>query len=120
MSTASRTNNLTFGSLVFEPPLGSIQEFKVDNSAFGAEHGHVSGAVVNMVTRSGTDEIRGDAFEFFRNDALDARNFFEFTRRTRILSSGTSSGIARRSDQARPHVLFCARTKASGSGRGSI
>jgi Carboxypeptidase regulatory-like domain/TonB dependent receptor len=73
------TNNQTFGSIVYEPPLGSIQEFKVDNSAFGAEHGHVSGAIVNLVTRSGTDEIHGDAFEFFRNDALDARNFFEFT-----------------------------------------
>ena len=73
------TNNQTFGSLVYEPPLDSIQEFKVDNSAFGAEHGHVSGAVVNLVTRSGTDQVRGDAFEFFRNDALDARNFFEFT-----------------------------------------
>ena len=73
------TNNQTFGSLVYEPPLGSIQEFKVDNSAIGAEHGHVSGAIVNLVTRSGTDEIHGDVFEFFRDDALDARNFFEFT-----------------------------------------
>jgi len=73
------TNNQTFGSLVYEPPLGSIQEFKVDNSALGAEHGHVSGGVVNLVTRSGTDQVHGDAFEFFRDDALDARNFFEFT-----------------------------------------
>ena len=73
------TNNLTFGSLMFEPPLASIQEFKVDNSAFSAEYGHVSGAIVNIVTRSGTDGLHGEAFEFFRNDALDARNFFEFT-----------------------------------------
>jgi hypothetical protein len=73
------TNNLTFGSLIFEPPLISIQEFKVDNSAFGAEHGHVSGAIVNIVTRSGSDEVHGEVFEFLRNDALDARNFFEFT-----------------------------------------
>jgi Carboxypeptidase regulatory-like domain/TonB dependent receptor-like, beta-barrel len=73
------TNNQTFGSLVYEPPLGSIQEFKVDNSGIAAEHGHVSGAIVNLVTRSGTDEIHGDVFEFFRDDALDARNFFEFT-----------------------------------------
>ncbi len=73
------TNNLTFGSLIFEPPLTSIEEFKVDNSVFGAEHGHVSGAVVNIVTRAGSDNFRGEAFEFFRNDALDARNFFEFT-----------------------------------------
>jgi len=73
------TNNQTFGSLVYEPPLGSIEEFKVDNSALTAEHGHVSGAVVNLVTRSGTDQIHGELFEFFRDDALDARNFFEFT-----------------------------------------
>ena len=73
------TNNLTFGSLIFEPPLGSVTEFKADTSVFAAEHGHVSGSVVNIVTRSGSDQIHGDAFEYFRNDALDARNFFEFT-----------------------------------------
>ncbi|HMD36944.1 MAG TPA: hypothetical protein VKH42_18345 [Vicinamibacterales bacterium] len=72
------TNNLTFGSLMFEPPVVSIQEFKVDVSALDAEYGHVSGAITNIVTRSGTDVFRGDGFEFFRNDALDARNFFEF------------------------------------------
>jgi hypothetical protein len=73
------TNNLTFGSISFPPPVASIQEFKVDNSAFSAEFGHVSGAIVNLVTRSGTDRFRGEAYEFFRNDALDARNYFEFT-----------------------------------------
>jgi len=73
------TNNLTFGSLSFEPPLGSIDEFKADTSVFAAEHGHVSGAIVNIVSRSGSDKTSGDAFEYFRNDALDARNFFEFT-----------------------------------------
>jgi hypothetical protein len=76
------TNNLTFGSLLFEPPLSSIQEFKVDESTFSAEHGHVSGAIVNIVTQSGTDRFRGEAFESLRNDALDARNFFEFTSRS--------------------------------------
>ena len=73
------TNNLTFGSLIFEPPLASIEELKIDNSTFSAEHGHVSGAVVNIATRAGTDTFRGELFEFVRNDALDARNFFEFT-----------------------------------------
>ena len=72
------TNNLTFGSISFPPPVASIQEFKIDNSTFSAEYGHVSGAIVNLVTRSGTDALRGEAYEFFRNDALDARNFFEF------------------------------------------
>ena len=73
------TNNLTFGSLSFQPSIASIQEFKVNNSAFSAEHGHVSGAIVGIVTRSGTEAFRGELFEFFRDDALDARNYFEFT-----------------------------------------
>ena len=73
------SNNLTFGSLIFEPPLASIEEFKVDNSAFAAEHGHVSGAIVSIVTRAGSDAFRGEAFAYARNDALDARNFFELT-----------------------------------------
>jgi Carboxypeptidase regulatory-like domain len=73
------TNNLTFGSLIFEPPLGAIQEFKADTSGLNPEHGHVSGAIVNIVTRSGTDSLHGDAYDFARNSALDARNFFEAT-----------------------------------------
>jgi len=73
------TNNLTFGSIGFPPPIASIEEFKVDNSTFRAEYGHVSGAVLNLISRSGTDQFRGEAYEFFRDDALDARNFFEFT-----------------------------------------
>ena len=71
------TNNLTFGSLGFEPPVASIQEFKVDNSTFAAEYGHVSGAIVNLVTRSGANVFEGEAFAFHRNDALDARNLFD-------------------------------------------
>lgn len=71
------TNNLTFGSLIFEPPLGAIEEFKADTSGMNPEHGHVSGAIVNIVTRSGTDTLHGSAFDFGRNSALDARNFFE-------------------------------------------
>lgn len=75
------TNNLTFGSVGFPPPVASIEEFKIDNSTFSAEYGHVSGAIVNLITRSGTDRFRGEAYEFFRNDVVDARNFFEFTSR---------------------------------------
>jgi hypothetical protein len=73
------TNNLTFGSIGFPPPVASIEEFKVDNSTFRAEFGHVSGAIVNLITRSGTDQFRGETYGFFRDDALDARNIFEFT-----------------------------------------
>lgn len=72
-------NNLWFNSITFQPPISSIQEFKVDNSTFSAEHGQNSGAVVNIATRSGANLFHGELFEFFRNDDLDARNFFNFT-----------------------------------------
>ena len=71
-------NNLTNSSITFQPSIGTVQEFKVDNSSFSAEHGQSSGAIVNIATRSGGNEFHGEAFEFFRNDVLDARNFFTF------------------------------------------
>jgi len=49
------TNNLTFGSIGFPPPVASIEEFKIDNSTFAAEYGHVSGAIVILLTRSCTE-----------------------------------------------------------------
>lgn len=72
-------NNLTNSSITFQPSIGAVQEFKVDNSTLSAEYGQSSGAVVNIATRSGANEFHGELFEFFRNDALDARNFFTFT-----------------------------------------
>ena len=55
----------------------SVQEFAVLTNTYGAEHGRAAGGVFNIVTRAGTNTFHGSAFEFFRNDALDARNFFE-------------------------------------------
>jgi hypothetical protein len=72
-------NNLTFSSISFQPAINTIQEFRVDTSTFGAAYGQSSGAIVNIATRSGANEFHGELFEFFRNDALDARNFFELT-----------------------------------------
>src|SRR6266576_3035445 len=56
-------------------PIEAIEEFNLQ-SQFAAEYGRNSGSVVNIVTRSGTNHLHGSAFEFFRNSALDARNFF--------------------------------------------
>ncbi len=55
----------------------AIQEFSVLTSNYSAEYGKTSGGVVNAITRSGTDAFHGSAYEFLRNSALDARNFFE-------------------------------------------
>jgi hypothetical protein len=60
------------GSLL---PIDAIQEFNLQ-SQFPAEYGRNSGSVINIITRSGTNQLHGSVFEFLRNDLLDARNFF--------------------------------------------
>ena len=72
-------NNMVFSSISFQPSIDTVQEFKVDNSTFSAEFAQNSGAVVNIATRSGQNQFHGTVFEYFRNDALDARNFFNLT-----------------------------------------
>jgi outer membrane receptor protein involved in Fe transport len=56
-------------------PIDAIQEFNLQ-SQFSAEYGRNSGSVVNIITRSGTNQLHGSLFEFLRNDAMDARNYF--------------------------------------------
>ena len=69
-------NDPVQNQITFQPPIDTLSEFKIDNSAFPAEYGRNSGAIVNMATRSGTNSYHGEAFEFIRNNDLDARNFF--------------------------------------------
>ena len=69
-------NDPVQNQITFQPPIDTLAEAKIDNSAFPAQYGRNSGAVVNMATRSGTNDYHGEGFEFFRNNALDARNFF--------------------------------------------
>src|SRR5882672_2249555 len=58
------------------PNLDSIEEFRLITNSFDAEYGKFSGAVINAITKSGTNRFHGDAFEFLRNDKLDAKNYF--------------------------------------------
>ena len=52
----------------------AVQEFQVNTSSFSAEFGHAAGGVINVITKSGTNELHGSAFEFYRDRALNARN----------------------------------------------
>ncbi|MEN6535745.1 MAG: carboxypeptidase regulatory-like domain-containing protein [Bryobacteraceae bacterium] len=61
------------------PSPDSLQEFKLITNAYGAEYGFYAGSVFTAVTRSGTNQLHGALWEFFRNDKLNARNFFAKT-----------------------------------------
>jgi hypothetical protein len=85
-----RSNNYTvnggdandqFANLpAIQPSPDSIEEFRVMTSTFDAEFGRNSGSVVNVVTKSGTNALHGNLYEFVRNQHLNARSFFEVTR----------------------------------------
>src|SRR5262249_5461001 len=55
----------------------AVREYNVVTDTYGAEYGKKGGGQVNVVTQSGTNQLHGSAFEFLRNSALDARNFFD-------------------------------------------
>ena len=68
------------------PPVDAIQEFKVQTSDFSAEFGRSGAAVLNATIKSGTNSFHGSVWEFFRNDKLDAADYFE----RNILANGTT------------------------------
>src|SRR5262245_41176561 len=71
------------GQVAFFPNVDAIQEFKIESNSPPAEFGRFNGGVVNLTTKAGTNAFRGTAFEFFRHEALNARNFFASTSATK-------------------------------------
>ena len=69
-------NNRYVGLIDLRPSVEAIQTVRTDINLYTAEEGRSTGAVINVITKSGTNQMHGSLFEFFRNDATDARNYF--------------------------------------------
>jgi len=69
-------NALQSGILTMNPSVEALEEFKVEVNAYPAEYGRSIGGFISMTTKSGTNQFHGAAYEYLRNDALDARSFF--------------------------------------------
>ena len=87
-------NNFLGNNAVVDPNPDAVEEFKILTNNYGAEYGRTSGGIVNQVIKSGTNALHGGVFEFFRNDDLNARNYFQPTRTrfNRNLFGGTVGG----------------------------
>ena len=69
--------NTATGSQRATPPQESVQEFRVVNNAFGAEYGRALGGIVNIVTKSGGNELHGSIYDYLQNNATDARSLLQ-------------------------------------------
>ena len=69
-------NDMSQNQITFQPTINTVSEFKADNSSFSAEMGRNSGTIVQIATRSGTNAFHGEGYDFIRNSAVDARNYF--------------------------------------------
>ncbi len=66
-----------FNNLVIAPSIDAIEEFNIEKTSYAPEFGGKSGAVINIVSKSGSNNLHGSLFEFFRNNVFDAKNFFD-------------------------------------------
>ena len=69
-------SNAGFNGPDYSGQVEAVEEFKVQTNNYGAEHTNAAGGVINIVTKGGTNELHGSAFDYLRNDALGANNFF--------------------------------------------
>jgi hypothetical protein len=76
MSVTNIEQNSGITNLEYQPSVDAVQEFKVQTNYFSAEFGNTGGSIVNVIIRSGTNQIHGDGYEFHRNSALNANNWF--------------------------------------------
>ena len=75
--TIDGVSNVANDRVAYSPPSASVEEFKIHTSSYDAAIGNTMGAVVNLVTKSGTNALHGQAYEWFRGATLDAKNYFD-------------------------------------------
>lgn len=78
---------------VIEAPVDAIQEFKIETNAYSAEYGRNAGGQVNVITRRGTNQWHGTTYEYARNRALDARNFFDGSQKPEFVRNQFGASI---------------------------
>jgi len=98
------------GQVAFSPSLNAIREFQCANNDSSAAFGRFNGGVVNLTTKSGSNEFHGTVFEFLRNEALNARNLFSRRRRPIPTNRVPAQSIwirARRASDSRQDIFLC-------------
>ena len=75
--TIDGVSNVANDRVAYSPPSASVEEFKIHTTSYDAAIGNTMGAVVNLVTKSGTNTLHGQVYEWFRGSKLDARNYFD-------------------------------------------
>ena len=76
VSVTNSDNNPGVQKAIYVPPVEAIQEFRIQQTNFAAEFGNSGGTIVNVVSRSGSNQLHGELFEFLRNNVLNANSFF--------------------------------------------
>ena len=105
-------NDIFVNGPAIQPSPDAIEEFRVLTNTFDAEYGRNSGSVVNVVTKSGTNAVHGDFYEFLPQQRLNTRGYFDPFRRAPTNKINSAQRSAARSRRTRR--LFSVRTRATG------
>ena len=115
-------NSRAIGTLLIRPSVEAIGEVRTDINLYTAETGRTGGASINVITKAGANQFHGSAYEFFRNDITDARNFFATASLLISQARATPESVRRQSSQVQSSAIapsFLSTTKASGSINGN-